>query len=36
MEQAEVKQMEKWQQDPRVQKAKEVFKGDIKLIKKEF
>ncbi len=34
--QAEEKQMEKWQADPRVQKAKEVFKGEIKLIKKEI
>lgn len=32
--QAEEKQMEKWQLDPRVQKAKEVFKGEIKFIKK--
>lgn len=32
--QAEEKQMEKWQSDPRVQKAKEVFKGEIKFIKK--
>ncbi len=31
---AEEKQMEKWQTDPRVQKAKEVFKGEIKFIKK--
>ncbi len=31
---AEEKQMEKWQSDPRVQKAKEVFKGEIKFIKK--
>ncbi len=29
-------QMAKWQTDPRVQKAKEVFKGDIKLIKKNI
>ncbi len=34
--QAEAQRMEKWQTDPRVQKAKEVFKGDIKIIKKEF
>lgn len=33
---ADEKLLEKWQQDPRVQKAKEVFKGDIKIIKKEF
>lgn len=33
---AEEKLLEKWQQDPRVQKAKEVFKGEIKIIKKEF
>jgi len=26
--------MEKWQNDPRVQKAKEIFKGEIKLVKK--
>jgi len=32
--QAEEKLMEKWQADPRVLKAKEVFKGEIKLIKK--
>lgn len=32
--QAEEKLMEKWQTDPRVLKAKEVFKGEIKLIKK--
>lgn len=31
---AEEKQMEKWQTDPRVQKAKEVFKAEIKFIKK--
>ena len=31
---AEEKQMQKWQTDPRVQKAKEVFKGEIKFIKK--
>jgi DNA polymerase III subunit gamma/tau len=31
---AEMK-MQKWQSDPRVLKAKEVFKGEIKLIKKE-
>lgn len=31
---AEEKLMEKWQSDPRVQKAKEVFKGEVKLIKK--
>ena len=30
----EEKQMQKWQTDPRVQKAKEVFKGEIKFIKK--
>lgn len=32
--QAEEKMMEKWQTDPRILKAKEVFKGEIKLIKK--
>lgn len=32
--QATEKLMEKWQTDPRVQKAKEVFKGEIKYIKK--
>ena len=32
--QAEEKLMEKWQTDPRILKAKEVFKGEIKLIKK--
>lgn len=30
----EEKQMEKWQADPRIQKAKEVFKGEVKFIKK--
>lgn len=34
--QAEENKMAKWQTDPRVQKAKEVFKGDIKLIKKNI
>lgn len=34
--QAEAQRFEKWQTDPRVQKAKEVFKGEIKIIKKEF
>jgi DNA polymerase-3 subunit gamma/tau len=33
--QAEEKLLEKWQTDPRILKAKEVFKGEIKLIKKE-
>lgn len=33
---AEEGKMAKWQTDPRVQKAKEVFKGDIKLIKKNI
>ncbi len=32
--QAEEKLMEKWQTDPLILKAKEVFKGEIKLIKK--
>jgi DNA polymerase III subunit gamma/tau len=32
--QAEEKLMEKWQSDPRIQKAKEVFKGEIKVIKR--
>ncbi|MGZ3690627.1 MAG: DNA polymerase III subunit gamma/tau, partial [Pseudobdellovibrio sp.] len=32
--QAEEQMMEKWKTDPRVLKAKEVFKGEIKLIKK--
>lgn len=32
--QAEEKLMEKWQTDPKILKAKEVFKGEIKLIKK--
>ena len=32
--QATEKLMEKWQTDPRVQRAKEVFKGEIKYIKK--
>ena len=32
--QAEEKLMEQWKTDPRVLKAKEVFKGEIKLIKK--
>ena len=31
---AEEKLMEKWQSDPRIQKAKEVFKGEIKVIKR--
>ncbi len=30
---ADEKQRERWETDPRVQKAKEVFKGEIKLIK---
>ena len=34
--QADVERIEKWQSDPRVQKAREIFKGEIKLIKKEF
>lgn len=33
---ADEKLKEKWQLDPRVQKAQEVFKGEIKMIKKEF
>ncbi len=36
LQQAEEKLLEKWQTDPRVQKAREVFKGEIKIIKKEF
>lgn len=36
MQQAEDEQMKKWQNDPRVQKAQQVFKGEIKLIKKEL
>ena len=34
--QAEANRLEKWQTDPRVQKAREIFKGEIKMIKKEF
>ena len=34
MVQAEEELMQKWQTDPRILKAKEVFKGEIKLIKK--
>ncbi len=36
MQQAEDEQMKKWQNDPRVQRAQQVFKGEIKLIKKEL
>lgn len=32
---AEQKRQELWQQDPRVQKAKEVFKGEIRVIKQD-
>jgi DNA polymerase III subunit gamma/tau len=35
-EKMEVQLHEQWKQDPRVQKAKEVFKGEIRLIKKEL
>jgi DNA polymerase-3 subunit gamma/tau len=32
---AEQKKQEQWQLDPRVQKAKEVFKGEIRVIKND-